>query len=968
MADRSFASRRSDSGLILDFPAVPVFGAEQPSFGFILIGGNVDMLPLLRPTRDRLAAIWQSQIISDGQEQPVLIILFSEPTDIAHLRLGKLLRLSSSQGRSLTSFAVKPLETVSAADDTDPANLTVIDVWWNGKRQQIKLVLESRLSLAGLWTMPEIHIHAPLRPEVEAREYWAEQAPQNGAEILQPKQFQISIKGKAEIAFEGALDRERQLDERTRLSSIGAQIWGKLTGRKMVQGEGQAQEEGPSILANMAGWLMWHTPLGVPLARQFAERMKLVERLMASGDVDSALRLALRLGSGDTDGRKKVYPTKLSGMRTALDFNISDFGLSAPIIRNNDYFSLQEQYTQLAERLERDGDFKRAAYIRAQLQGNHFAAVLTLARGEMFLDAAKLAMDAKLAPVLIVEMFYKAGEHATAIAIATREDCFDQLAEESRKKDPEFHAYVLRAWTDRLIETNQHLRALQVTDFLANQTSVDPNLIERRLTWIDTILSDSQADTASPEAVARALLSAPWTDQAQALTAFAQDCSQNTESFEASALDAVHGWIRNDDERLSILFDELSRMANQQSASQMNFWKLAAPIIIERISLALIAHSAGVLSQNQKGGLQALLRMARAEVLVTDLNKLKLQGHNRIPNQYKWTLPPATVHSPPVLRGCLVGNDALLVWRESGLLQLLDQKGRILWQGNVSNVEALVPVGLGSDVLVIQQTETGKLLSRFSTSRRAFFAIGQISLTAYHDIASEGQWLVQIGEQIGALDLAKLCAPQPELEFLWASKLTASVEVVSFLQENGHPQWLTRDISDTRRNGLYEAWYLLNGRTLQTLLVSMEIKGKVDAAQVRSWYWDGGYAIRPTINSGWAATSSLWTLEQENKNCELRQTEYAHGQFYTDQFLSCDQSRATVAIGTNHVECKSNGHQKRSMTVNTDSETTMTCLARGTCPSIVKGHGSDRSHIILLAANDGRIIFVDLNVQKVTSF
>jgi hypothetical protein len=965
MADRSFASRRSDAGLISDFPAMPALGAELPSFGFVLIGKSAERISNLKPLREALIAAWQCQISCDLEEQTVLIVLFAEPTDIAVLHLSNVLRLSRIQGRSLTSFAMQHVEGEGLSHAADISALTEIDIWWSGKRHRIKLNSECRLSLSELWDMPEIHVHPLLVPEIEASDQIQEQTPEKKDRLIAPRQALIPIKGAAEISFDDVLVRNRSLDERTQLKSIGGQIWSKLTGRK-IGGEHQQQEEGPSVFANMAGWLLWHTPLGMPLAKQFAERMKLVERLMASGDVDSALRLALRLGSANDENQKKNYPTKLPGMRTSLNFNITSLGFSAPIIHDSNYFSMQDQYNKLAEKMERDGDFKRAAYIRAQLQGNHHAAVQTLARGELFNEAGKLAVDAKLAPALAIEMFYKAGEHETALAIAKREDCFDQLTEESRKKDPEFHAYILRAWTDRLIETNQPLRALQVTDSLANEFNVDPNLVERRLTWIDMIFSESSATLPSPEAVARALLSTQWNAEAETLTAFAMDRPQASGSRETIALDAVRDWVNDEGGRLSEFFDQLFRMANKQSGVQISFWKQAAPILIERVVLALISHSGGVLSYNQKDGLQGLLRKAGAEVLATDINKLKLQGAGNVPKKQKWTLPPSTSQIPTALLGCFVGNDTFLIYRDFELLQLLDPKGHVLWQGNVSNIDALIPVGTGSDVIIVQQTDIGKLLLRFSTSRLQFSTIGHVDLAAYHDITSDGQWLVQIGEQIGALDLAKLCAPQPEVEFLWANKLTASVEVISFLNHSSNPQWLTRDISDTRRNGLLEVWSLQNGRTLKTWLVNMESIGKVDVNTLRSWYWQNWYDIRATTNNGWTAESEPWTLELETKNCAMLQNEYARGQFYEDQFLSCDQSRAMVAFENNSAECNSSGKQKSVMIVNYDSKTTLSCLARSTSLAMAKVDVCDRSNLVLFAANDGRLILVDLNLQKVT--
>lgn len=977
MVEQSFASRRGGPRVAFAFPTTPMLDAGLPSTGFALIGSCVEDLFKLKSVRNMLIGAWQGQIVTDLGEQPVLVILFSDPISLVSLHLGNVLRLSPINGRLLASFAMQPGNRTNAVHTIETSALSQIDIWWNGKRQHIKLYTENRLSLSELWEMPEIHVHPLLRDSAEETDRTAGSVSEQGigeqtARLMTARQAQIPIKGDAEIGFDDALNRDRDLDERTRLKSIAAQLWGKLSGRKTGQGGEQGQEEGPGILSNMAGWLLWHTPLGLPLAKQLAERMKLVERLMASGDADSALRLALKLGSANTEARKKIYPTKLQGMRTSLDFNISSSRFAAPIIIRGNFTNLYAQYDAFAKMLEKKGDFKRAAYIRAQLQENYEEGVRTLARGKLFLDAAKLAVDAKLAPILAIEMFYKAGEHTTALALAKREDCFDQLAEASRKKDPEFHAYVLRAWTDRLIATNQPLRALQVTDFLADDALVDQNLLERRLSWIDMIFNETGADTPSPEAIARVLLSAEWHNEKNALATFAIGNTHNGYSREIITLDTVQNWV-NDKEsgRLSELFDHLFRMANLQSTEQASFWKLAAPIVIERIALALISQSEGLLSQNQKDGLRSLLQKAKLEVLVTDIRKLKLQNSDEAPKQKKWYLPPSTAQASPASQGCLVGNDTMVVWRQSGLLQLLDPKGRILWQGNMSQVEALIPIGSSSDILIVQQVENAKLLSRFSTSKHIFSTIGQIDLTAYHDITSDGQWLVQIGEQIGALDLAKLCALQPDVEFLWSSRSAPSVEVISFLHRNSNPQWLTRDISDTQRNGLLESWSLQNGRTLKTWLISITSNRDAKKTPARFWSWNNYHNIQPSTKSGWGAHSIDWTLELETEYCDIIQHERAQGQYYVDQFMSCDHSRAILHFDKNDkniVECISAGRDKRTMILHSDDEITLTCLARGTSPSSVKEYTADRSNMLLFAASDGRLLFVDTKHQKVTLF
>jgi hypothetical protein len=973
MADRSYAARRNDAHLVTDFPAQPVLDAEHPCHGLVLIGSDADDVPKLRAVRDRVAAIWSGVLAGADVEEPVLIVLFSAPANTAQLRLGRALPLSSAQGRMLTSF-----QTISslAQSPQDAASPRQLDLWWGGKRHRIALDGMARVPVTALWDMPVLFVHAPFRAEATPRAQIARTGVQS--DTGQPGQADIPISGEAGISFGDALDRDAALDERTSLKSIGAQLWRRLTGTRTIGGRGadgeggEAEPQGPGVLANMAGWLLWHTPIGIPLAKQFAERMRLVERLMASGDVDSALRLALRLGASDPGQRaKKNYPLRLPGMRLSLDFNISSSG-SAPIIAEGSFFSLHKQYNDLAARLERDGDFKRAAYIRAQLQGYHLAAVETLARGELYLDAAKLAVDAKLPPVHAIELFYKAGEQDTALALAKRAECFDQLAERSRKKEPEFHAYVMRAWTDRLIETGQPLRALQVTDALAGEPNADAALLAKRLNWIDRALDDAPAGSPSPDAVVRALLSSPWQPQDQSLTAFATHGQIAGSEREAVALSALQDWIAQSPDTLRDRLASLFRLSSTHSPEQASFWSDAAPLVMERFALAMIAGSEGRLGQNEKDSLQTLLRRAGSQVLAADIGKLKLQGGGPMSQQAVWTLPPATAQSSRAVTGCILPNDTMLVWRESGLLQLLDAGGRNLWQGQLTDVCSLVPIGAGIDVIIVQRTAQGYQLTRFATGKRAFHSIGSANLTAWHDITSDGQWLVQIGAQIGALDLSKLCAARPELEFLWSCKLTANVQVISFLHASDTPAWLTRDVSETPRRGLIEAWSLQNGRTLQTFLVTIQpTLGRDHSIKVRQWAWSNCYHFMPADSAGWAIKSALWTDAGERQAVAQLEKERRDKEFCADRFVSNDRSRATIehlaATQDANPGIKSTlqGKHKRVLTITYPPESDLSSLARGVARANSKADTGDLSHLMLFAAQDGRLLHVDLESLKV---
>ena len=242
-----------------------------------------------------------------------------------------------------------------------------------------------------------------------------------------------------------------------------------------------------------------------------------------------------------------------------------------------------------------------AAYIWSQLLGNHLQGVLCLEKGGLYKEAAKLALDSHQDPVIAIRLYYKAGMHDTALALARRAACFDRLAEDSRKDNPEFHQYVLKAWTDDLIATHQPVRALEVTESIvasANAKDVNMDLIAARYDWLVMALEMDRENSAegkiSPELAAEAIILAKWDgsdlDPEQVRDFPHAAISQS--NIWAAAFDGFQSIVSGEDtDDLKRLLFHLYRQANRHRIDQTGFWLGPAKLILDRLTRAVIAQA-----------------------------------------------------------------------------------------------------------------------------------------------------------------------------------------------------------------------------------------------------------------------------------------------------------------------------------------------------------------------------------------
>lgn len=1024
----SQAAIRARVALPPQAPPMTVYPSDTPCNGLAFVRRHGDDLPDLSGLRDQVIGLRRGTIGVEDNSRELLVVLldslvkapgFGHPSALPLVMDGSGVLVSHGQPR------VDPASRTSGS-------VRAVDIWWGGKGQRISLDLLETLPLSVLWTMPNATVHAGLMSPVSERHKdardpaHADQTTPLPAEVARSVGFAALESERGADPFAGARDslgRTPTLSASLRIAmaslpepsdlvrlalyglfalilistlvrggsilpfvilfAIGRFIGGLVFGGSGTSGRNvPTRPRGPGFLDNLLGWLAWKNPFG-SMQRQLDARVRQVKVLAARGMIDDALRLALRLGS--TGGGRKLprrYPRQLPSARARLDFDHAEAQFEMPVLSEQISWEMRQTYEELAKRLEGEEDFSRAAFVRSQLLGQHEQAVHLLERGEMMDEAVRLALAAKVDSVLAIRLLYETGKHDAALALARRSGCFDRLVEQSRGKDATFHVLVVKAWTDALIESGQPLRALQVTDTLANEPGADRVLQGLRRNWLGSAMRAVEAGGFAPEPLARSLLCGQFGDPGQ-LSDFPHSLPRSGDPLLGEALAALRAIIRDgkDGEELLTLLGTLHRLSAPKAEEQADFWNGTGPALIEVLSGALLRQASHRLDHRDMDMLGQLLERVGHRVLAHDIGKLRKLYSAGPPLKRDWHVPGPVTMASPVLAACVLGSGSILVWRESELLELLDASGAVLWRQAVSSVSALVPVGSGANALILQG-EAGGLtrITRFDSVRRSLHPVGAVELLAHHDVTSELAWLVQIGGEIGALDLAALCAATPRLEFLWSCALTDRLRAVAFLQEDTSASWITIDVTPDRL-GLTEQWRLEGSGKLTTSIYRVYAQGNTsDPVPPVLWAWsaNNGHSFCQSLTlKDVHLTPSTWSEENESLAREQVRKRKELGGF--DGFLPCDFGRSAVILAapdTTHETVLSTivrvlDEKLPDFSLHHDATTALTVLARlpaclAARPLSGKKGARQPGGKVLLADRCGRMFLVDPQSARVT--
>lgn len=957
-----------------NFPAQPTLGFGEALPGFALVLPMAAPTPDLRPLREAIDGLWRGSL--GGGDVDLLVVTFVAPRRLEEGAVPGALPLMAGHAGVLTSFAQAPPTAEAAPVSVGPARR--VELWWGGRRRRVALETLPRLPLEDLWDLPRLHVHLPAAARRAPIVPSTEDPPgRRAGELLPVEHSKVALRQEPAALSDSVAESLARLEDRTKLSAIFRQM---LLGAGGGRGAGKAGPWGqpvgpkePGAMENLVGWLRWHTPLGNPLRRSMSERMRLVEKLIASGDLDSALRLAMSLGGKSAEGLRKILPSGMWDMRGSLDLNISPRGFAAPILGEGVFDSLEQRYRKLAAQLERDGDVRRAAFVYAQLLNDHAAAVATLEKGGLLREAAKLAIDARLPPVRAILLLFKAGELDAALTLAKQTACFEALAQDSKGREGAYHAFVIKAWTDMLIATDQPLRALQVTDELAQGMAADTALQQARRRWLALALALRGEDTPGAELTARSLLTASWTPDDVSAEGV-EDFPDMPRIAGTGPLPGVLAGLQAmlagpgepDPQGLIELLTAFHRLADQGRAEQAAFWGRPAPILLEALARALTERAGQRLGQKELSAMARLLDEARQPVLATDLRKLVRLHRPGGKGRHSWRLPPPDLRRTPVERACVLAGGDILAWRGDDLLQLFDRHGAPLWQGRLSRVIALVPIGASGGALVLQAAEDGAVsLSRFTAGQRRLTPIGRVRLRGWHDVTSESQWLVQIGGDVGALDLAALCGPRPEVRFLWSSALTEQVQAVAFSHYPTGDQWITRGLGV--RQGVMEAWTRSPAGELQTFVVLPQGSTADEMTAPGLWSWRQHNQLGQLDAGRGVMTCLPWSVDRERLAASLAKARTAAGVEDHDRFQPCDLDRQPVwrlppeeGAPTLTTVVQPFGVKQPMFSLQHEAEAELTCLARAP-----HRQGAERQPeapapvVCLFADRHGRLIVVE---------
>lgn len=221
---------------------------------------------------------------------------------------------------------------------------------------------------------------------------------------------------------------------------------------------------------------LWKSRLGLALGRRHAAYLRRMIELFDRGDLDQALRHAIPLGGGDSDGRLDIgVPRPRESL--SLTFGPRRRGSVIPVA-DAAMVMMRDRYGAAAVRLEQSGRIEEAAFVLSELLADHEAAIALLERHGRYVVAARLGEARGVAPGIIVRLWFLAGERERAIDTARRHAAWaDAVARLERSGDT--RAAALRMlWAEHLADTGDFVRAVEA----AWPVSSSRALIEA---WID---------------------------------------------------------------------------------------------------------------------------------------------------------------------------------------------------------------------------------------------------------------------------------------------------------------------------------------------------------------------------------------------------------------------------------------------------------------------------------------------------
>ncbi|MEV6103189.1 bpX6 domain-containing protein [Streptomyces sp. NPDC051940] len=276
---------------------------------------------------------------------------------------------------------------------------------------------------------------------------------------------------------------------------------------------GAGAEQGPLLRLLAAspalGWLL-------DRQRRYLDRLT---TLFEGRSWEDALRSAVPLG-GPAGGRvslglpgQRLGPLRPTPVRGPA-------GGSMPY-QEGLYDKLARLYREAAEALERQGRVDEAAFVLADLLDDAPAAVALLERHGRLRLAAELAEGRRLAPELVVRLWWRAGDRGRALRVARLRGAFAAAVTRLERTDPEAAAALRQAWSADRYAAGDTAGAIEAAwpaeELRAGAVSLARQGLDTDAAHRPLLLAYALARTPDPAhaAEARALLAGRHPDEAE---------------------------------------------------------------------------------------------------------------------------------------------------------------------------------------------------------------------------------------------------------------------------------------------------------------------------------------------------------------------------------------------------------------------------------------------------------------------
>lgn len=742
-----------------------------------------------------------------------LCLIFQNPVELDPKMLGHALPLKAAGGGRFSSFDLSD----QPVQKPEPDILWIVD---KGQQLQFNLATAVSIDPFAFWDFTGIEItHSqPLAGSKTNSASIAAQAPSQSA--------QMAAISKATPVFEdihAAVDSMLDADRRKMFDGLGAALLGvrSFFGAPRTIGPADAQPQagqakappvyqGPGLFERLKGWMLWNTSMGNQLRAQLERNMNEVSKMIERGEIDRALKRAMALGAEQERKNAKSAPmTSLPNPRATLDLDYS--GINAPaasILTEIGFEDMSAQYRKLARKLSADGDYKRAAFIYAELLKDVQCALEELEAAKAYEDAAKLATARKCAGNITARLWFLAGQKDIALAMAKRFDSLEYIADISEETDPEYSAFVRGHWLQELIAAGDLTRAVKESAGL-------PLLGKLHAAVVNQAVQAGLLE--EPIVLVAATISLAWKTEALENEP-ANFGADSVGMIEARLHQIVNGNDLHDAEARQALVAGLSDAKSRKSPVEDGFWTSQVPPLADGLIRAILTNDAFYAGAPQLSELKRFAKEMGLSVMAEDLRHI-VRNKPKVPSGKRmFPLPPAKPVAPYWNMLACTANGRTLIGALSGELTLVDKGGARLWTDQVTDLVDVIPIGPGRLVILVQGTSEDRKLTILDTVLHSYRVLGRIVLTAWHSHANSSSWLVQSPNSIGALNVSAMLDTPPAFELLWSIKQTVPIKVLAFQIEPTGVRWVSQRIIQDQP-GLLEVWNF--SEVGQNLVVNM---------------------------------------------------------------------------------------------------------------------------------------------------